>query len=683
MVKLSTKESIMMCFSMPLSVIFVWHPADISAVEPLVKHCSLLLSRDISKPFSRSMNLPIFYRTALQNGVPLKIDIISDKTIIFIFIGQEIVSDDNWVAYLENIPQGGNVHVIPIALDRTAFGLQGNIKNKNFIRAYDFSELYRKDYIFISVLHEIYRYTLNESFSEIAKGKDNALRIFLSHSKDGSTGIKIAKALKHFIDNSTMRNFFDATDIAPGYRFDAEIMRYIKESTMIAIHSDSYSSRYWCQREILCAKEFKRPIIAIDSLEEFEDRRFPFATNVPSVRVDLDNELTEEDLLRILSFALLETIRFFYSKILLEQYKHSGLIKPDCEVLSRPPEVADIEKLLVNNSGFISQRHSYVVYPEPPLYSEELSFLSNLGIEIFTPLTYDSSTLQGMNVGVSISDPSEEELINIGLSSSHLVKLSQDLARYLLTRGSTLIYGGDLRTNGFTEFIFDEANALQARLQTEHIYLNNYIVWPIYKDDTVDVKKWKAKYKHIARMVEMPPPKDIEDLIQSEESSIQLTGSQNLYVWSRCLTEMRKTMIENCHVRICAGGTHLGYKGKMPGVLEEILISINMKRPIYLLGGFGGVTASVCKLIQYGTLPLELTLEWQFQNNSGYKELMDFGTSRDANYTVDIASLKMFLKNVDLNNGLSHEDNNRLFNTPFIEEALFFVLKGLKSINGS
>jgi hypothetical protein len=514
----------------------------------------------------------------------------------------------------------------------------------------------------------------------LAPGTDNALKIFLSHAKDGKNGIKLAEALKKFIDNSSMRNFFDATDIAPGYKFNDDIIRNIKISSFVAIHSDSYSSRYWCQREILCAKEYNRPIIAVDTLEEFEDRRFPFASNVPGVHVHVDGEPTEKDLLRILSSTLLETVRFFYSKLLLEQYKNAGWIDQDAEICSRPPEVSDIEKIFDNKGGAIHSKHKLIVYPEPPVYTEELSFLSKLGIILSTPLTYDSCRLKDKNIGISISDPSIEEIINIGQDRTHLTQLSQDIARHLLARGATIFYGGDLRKDGFTEFIFNEAQTLQTRLQSQHIHINNFIAWPIYKNDNVEIKNWKANYRPIANMIEVPPPSDVRDLIPNEDLFLSPTNTQNLFVWSRCLTEMRNTIIGNCDIRICAGGRHFDYKGKMPGVLEEIVIAIEMKRPLFLLGGFGGVTASICKLIQNGTISQELTYDWQVQNNPGCKELLDFCSSRNVKYSVDYTSLTKILKIENLNNGLSKEDNYLLFNTPFIDEALYLIFKGLKSI---
>jgi len=667
-------------FTPPLSIFFVWHPADEGTVKPIFDHCFSLLSRDINKPFSRSMNLPFFFRTSIHNGTPKEIKIRSTKTIVFIFISRELVVDEPWVNYINGISGSENIAIIPIAMDQTAFNLNDIFEYKNFIRSYEFDPQFTKDYLFISITHEIYRCSLNESFEKIAPGKNNSLKLFLSHAKDGRNGIKLAVALKNFIDNSAMRNFFDATDIAPGYRFDEEIVAHIKESSVIAIHTDSYSSRYWCQREVISAKENDRPIIAVDSLEEFEDRRFPFASNIPGIHVHLEGEPTPYDLLRILSAALLETVRFFYAKLLLGQYKLTGLIQHETEILSRPPEVADIEKILFDDGSGISCKRKQLVYPEPPVYSEEISFLSKLGIDVRTPLTLHLLPVTQKKIGISISDPSVEEITTIGHTTAHMVQLSQDLARYLISRGAMISYGGDLRENGFTAFIFNEALAYQSRMQTKEIQLHNYISWPIYRRDTENIKNWKANYRSIAKMMEMPPADDVLDLIPSVENFLPPIHPQNLYVWGRSLTEMRRHMVEKCDVRICAGGKHTGYKGSMPGVLEEIIIALELQRPIFLLGGFGGVTASVCKAIQQKSIPKELTNDWQIENNAGYKELLEFSNSRNPQYAVNYDQMAEDLINAHLNNGLSVEENNKLFNTPFIDEALYLVFKGLTHV---
>jgi hypothetical protein len=667
-------------FIPPLSIYFVWHPADDQFVKPLYDYCFALLSRDINQPFSRAMSLPFFYRTCAKKGIPNPVKVVSNKTIIYVFVSTEVAADEEWNDYLDSIPKGENVITIPVAIDSLALSLNDIFGGINFVRAYEFDTKFIKEQIFISISHEIYRFSLNESFKEL--GKDNALKLFLSHAKDGKHGVKLAKALKEYIDNSSMRNFFDATDISPGYKFDEEISGHIIESTLIAIHTDSYSSRYWCQREILCAKENNRPIIAVDSLEEFEDRRFPFATNVPGIHIQLgsDSPFTI-DLLRILCAALLETIRYFYSKMLLETYKQAGWIDEAAFILARPPEVSDFDKLIVNNGTSIEMMFKKVIYPEPPVYLEELSFLSKLGIQTSTPISIDLGSLKGKHIGMSISDQSLEDFIEKGISNKHLVQLSQDIARHLLAREGVLHYGGDLREDGFTEFLFNEASALKSRTLSTEININNYISWPIYLNDDMQIKNWRGKYRSVAKMINVPPPDDIKELIPNSEDLLQPINTQNLFVWSRSLTEMRETMMSNCNVRICAGGRQRGYKGFMPGVLEEILLAIENGLPLYLLGGFGGITGSVCEVIQGDEVPKELTEVWQIENNAGYRELLDFSKSRGRSINYD--SIVETLKNANFNNGLSEEENKRLFNTIIIDEAMYLLFKGLGNLFSS
>ena len=252
-----------------------------------------------------------------------------------------------------------------------------------------------------------------------------------------------------------MRNFFDATDIAPGYSFNEEIINNIKDSTVIAIHSDPYSSRYWCQRKFMC-KENSRPIVAVDCLEDIEDRRFPYAANIPGIHIHLEYkaEPDKRDLLRILVATLLETIRFYYSKILLNEYKNTNWIPKKSVIISRPPEVGDITNILKKNKTNFKFIKTPIIYPEPPVYNEELSFFKDLQVNCFTPLNYNTINLLGKRIGISISDPSSEELLKIGQNDSHLIQVSQDLSKHLLAKGAVLLYGGDLREDGFTDYIF-------------------------------------------------------------------------------------------------------------------------------------------------------------------------------------------------------------------------------------
>lgn len=662
----------------PLSVFFVWHPADKEIVEPLFEECFACLQLDVERPFSRSINVPVFRRTCEENAIPPVVTVLSKRAIIFAFIGKNCMSDERWVEYLQTLAKIDRGDMVPIALDNSAFQFSEGIENLNFIRAYEFPVEVFKERVCLSAFHEIYRYGLNESRKNLDRGKDSALKLFLSHAKDRAQGVAVATALKTLIESGPMREFFDATDIAPGYEFEAEILTHIADSTLVAIHSDSYSSRYWCQREILAAKDSDRPIIAVDLIGKYEDRRFPLGGNLPVVRIPVEAyfQIKEIDLLGILQAALVESIRFFYSRMALSAYQAAGWFPSDAFLSARPPEACVLARLAEaierEEDGTLD-----FVYPDPPIYQEEARHFEKFGLKTYTPLTSTNLDLVGKRLGISISEPSDIELLELGHTDQHIRLLMQDVARYGLSYGAELIYGGDLRPNGFTEFLFQEGHALQSRLKSLKVHLANYIAWPIYLADTDDLRDWKAKHRKIAKIVEHPVPTDVIDLVPSAGEFLAPSDRASSFVWSRSLTEMRKAMIADCDFRICAGGRLAGYKGWMPGVLEEIVIAVEMGKPIFLIGGFGGVTRSMCRLIREKVVPEELSFDWQVGRNPGLAEMVNFAAARGVDYKQLYQRGVDSLMNADLRNGLSAKENASLFETPFADEVIHLVLKGI------
>ena len=377
----------------PISVQFIWHPDDRKIVEPIVAYCKKNLSRDIDRPFLRTVDFPVFcYTSNNSENVPSKINTMSEKTSVFVFIGDSIVASDEWENYLHN-QLHNNVKIIPIALSNNAFNLSF-VKTINALRYSEYADKYKgKDLyqaFFIAIAHEIYRWLLN--------GDEHCrLNLFLSHTKKGTAGLDLAMRLKSFIDSdTTMDNFFDTNDIQVGNEFDNEILKNIKTSTLIVIQSDTYSSRYWCQKEIIYAKKNRRPIITVDYIKSYEDRSFPLMCNFPSIRYN-------DNILDILELALLETIRFYYNDALFGAHKHCGNIPNDAITFNCVPDSFAVK----------SADSDTLVYPEPELYQEEIELLSN-GKKLITPLSYHSSVLAGSKIGLSISEISDDELIIVG-----------------------------------------------------------------------------------------------------------------------------------------------------------------------------------------------------------------------------------------------------------------------------
>lgn len=674
-----------MRFNPPLAIHFIWNLSDNDTVNPVLETVSKYLSRDINRPFSRNLNVPVFFYssnspTVVPSGTPQELAV---RNVVFVFTSVNTIGRPEWSTYINQLPFSDTMRIVPIALDVKGLGhgaTAGSLKNLNFIRAYEWPKTSLTKKAIISIAHEIYRFGF-AAIVEENPGKSSSITLFLSHAKSGDTGRLHAEEIKRYIDTTNMSRFFDAQEIAPAFKFDEEIIKHIEKSTMVAISSDDYSSRYWCQREILCAKEKHRPIIAVDCLEDYEDRIFPAGSNVPCVHVSPETPLKEDDILRILTAALLETIRHHHAIASLEYYREQGWIDSDSAVCSRPPEIRHLLDL-------IAKGKNRICYPEPPIYSNEADWHTGMRVDAFTPLwnREEESLLKDFPIGISISDVLNDGYRENHLPADQLTRLAQDLARHLLARSATLIYGGDLRKDGFTEFILEEAVALKSRLDTDEahpveIHVENHLVWPLYRKD-LELVAWRGTFSSVMSSIEHSIPVDVAAEVD-EHAYLEPSSAKNLYIWSRCLTEMRLKSVEKSRARICAGGKLSGYKGKMPGVLEEILIAIDKKKPIYLLGGFGGVVGEVCKVFRGEAYPSSLTEDWQVTHNDGYIDLQTI--ARTHGKQADYDRVELFLKDVNLselskNSGLDEDNYVRLMSTPFVDECVHIVMSGLKKL---
>jgi len=668
-------------FKQPISIYFVWHENASSQVMPIIKFFDSLLSRDSNKPFSRAINIPIFYELA-SSSPPVNLEITSIKTIAYFFICDDVLSNSSWRDYIIKNSLNTSVYSVFIGISNYASKLTSYLENANLIRMNQIileHDNYVSEYMFVSLCNELYRYLVFDSQAEDKSLDETVLKIFLSHSKYDEEGKSLALRLKNFIDYSNMNNFFDAYDIQAGSNFIKSIMRNIEDSTFIGISTDTYSSRYWCQREVIHAKESNRPMILIDMLKESEDRRFPHASNVPIVHVSTERSFDDAICLNILITALIETIRWNYSQQLLNQFTGLTFDKSEVSFSMRPPDFIELNRLESNSDGTPGFNKRKIIYPDPPVYNEEIRFLSKLNVEVSTPIEILAASIKNLNIGLSISEPSYMNDVQEFFEKKRLKKLSQDIARYLLVSGSSLLYGGDLRDDGFTRFILNEASALKYLCPSAPIKVVNFVAWPIFLDEKYNYSEVASEYLDVAETELIQPAESIKAFVNEKEFLAYNNDPKNHLFWSESLTYMRKELIKRTNARIIVGGKYYGYKGSMPGLLEEFALSVEREIPIYLLGGFGGITELICKSIEEGKIDEILTLEWQLNDdkvvklfNEAYKYRLD--------YREKYKSIFDLLKIENLRNGLTMDENLKLFKTRYTEEALLLILTGLSRL---
>lgn len=262
-------------------------------------------------------------------------------------------------------------------------------------------------------------------------------------------------------------------------------------------------------------------------------------------------------------------------------------------------------------------------------------------------------TQETLTVAISISE--SPDVAVLGLSEGHLQDVMAEIALHLLASGTSLAYGGDLRPHGFTELLFELI--LRYRGHPRHsgqITVTDYLAWPVHIQMTVDeLDSFSAGHEQAAHLVFL------------DRDGVRLEREQRLKIpehepdddeWAEGLTAMRKVMREETDARILLGGLVEGYKGCMPGVAEEVLLSLQASQAVFLIGGFGGCTRDIAET-------LGLVKPW--------------GGSR-SNWNCR-PYFEKYSPN-DLHNGLSDEDNAVLARTPHIDQAVTLVSRGLRRL---
>ena len=263
------------------------------------------------------------------------------------------------------------------------------------------------------------------------------------------------------------------------------------------------------------------------------------------------------------------------------------------------------------------------------------------------------STEAASSVAISISE--SPDMAILGLSDEHLQDAMAEIALRLLSSGTSLAYGGDLRAHGFTELLFELLMRYQGHPHhSGKIGVTDYLAWPAHiRMAAGDLAAFSSGHEGAVRLVFLA--RDGSRL--EREQRLKLPSHEpDDDEWAEGLTGMRVVMRQETQARIVLGGRVEGYKGHMPGIAEETLLSLQAQQPVFLLGGFGGCTRDIAETIG-------LVERW-------------------AGSRGDWSARPSFERYSpgDLHNGLSDEDNAVLARTPHIDQAVALVMGGLNQL---
>lgn len=580
-----------------------------------------------------------------------------------------------WVADLfEACEKSPHLRCIPFQMTKNAWPLDTRLSNVNFPRAFDVSEEKRDDWVLNRLMLELVRFLSGEEKAEEENPKA-PLTVFVSHTKmDVEKEPHVFHELMNYLtQDKPVDAWCDSGDIGAGFRFTQEIVAGVQNSALISLLTDSYSSREWCREEVLLAKELQKPMIVVDALQSGEIRSFPYSGNVPTICWSGDPDA-------VLNLLFKESLRHLHTQLMLDQQKEVEDL-----ILATSPE-------LIMVAGKTSKK---VLYPDPPLGEGELKRLVQAGIVAETPLQRFAKKQQlvGQRIAVSLSESGDTERYGKGLV--HLDQVGIEISRYLLLAGASLCYGGHLGSEGYTRALFELVRKHPIPNVPPLERIQNYVGWPL----PLSISDL-AEFGDLAEFVQTPRPTDLSEkddplFVENVESFFRPDSGLKRFAWARGMTVMRETQAweKNVNARIVLGGK-IGptltaqpdgtrekkwYNSRIPGVLEEVLCSLQNNQPVYLVGGFGGCARLVADLLMGKT---RIEMDWEYHKDAPFApEMRTLFEERENVSWWDYSEINQFLKDGGieaLNNGLTEQENIQLFQELDTFEIIRLLLKGLK-----
>lgn len=591
-----------------------------------------------------NIGIPIYFIT---NPLTINLDIVAnaEKTAFILLIDSNMVlKPTKWAYHIQQLislsseTKNKTAIMYPVVFcsNKAVRNLNNDLSNINFLTLNDKS-LEDKDNKFINrvkklkfeITHELCRFLYNrERTSECKDNLSASVEIFISYARED--GSEIAKEINRHISSKTqLKTFIDVNDIPKGENFqdviDSKIQSGQEGCVLLSILTDKYSSRNVCQGEVLTAKREGLPIVLLDALSTGEVRRFPYGANEKTIHLG-HSDITDERVNEIVYEILIETLKEKYNDLFLKYIADLYDLGDKVTIFNNPPELYTLLMSLDNSNEI-------VVYPEPPLNTNEMQVLKKFKEHIIfaTPtnlplvLNNGNKAFCGEKIGLSISELLEE---GDGIkTNTHLKAFYVELCRYLLSAGADLAYCGKLKygDHDFTRILIDLAEAYRFDDNKARIYL--------YKDE--------------ANHISLEEQEELLPYIKLENVDCKKSGnSENIQ------TIIRKVAAKDTLAQIVVGGKTKSLRGKIPGLLEESCIALENKKPIYILGAFGGCGELIAKILKGEDVV-------------------------ETDKTI-IEKIKKVGIN-GLNNGLSEEENLELFESSDFARIISLIIKGISN----
>lgn len=365
----------------------VWHPSNASGnkiANMLLKHFSPDRYRDVAG----DSGLSVLFRNeaAPDKSVPLPIDWDeAEMSAAVVLADSNLTGDRAWADYVQELSQDAQVggqgfsRLFPVVMEGEDYKRLFEQQALRWDR-WEGSDTHRERRLVLDLTNEfsqMLRYRLvvlhdPETAKSPLEGDQEKFELFISHSKQD--GESIARKIRDWLhEHSALASFFDFFDIPPGSIPEKVLLKKIRKSdAVIALQTDSYSSREWCRREVIEAKRHRVPIVVVDCLRDVVRRSIPYMGNVPVIRM---SPRGHGRIAKVTEYLLEEVFRTYLWRCRVERFASEH---PEALFLAWPPELVSLAALPTSQLD----NGSTIVYPEPVLGTDDARLFSEIAPKV-------------------------------------------------------------------------------------------------------------------------------------------------------------------------------------------------------------------------------------------------------------------------------------------------------------
>jgi hypothetical protein len=367
-------------------VVYVaWHP-DFNQGPTIAEAIRGHFRRNLYENIAGGTGLSVIFRSLPPPGcaVPLEIDVDEAyTTAVVILADNALTADPQWVAYARKLGEqaeaiGLRTRVFPVSVDRTVLKPLNMSEQALRWDSWDGDSATRTKRLISELTYEFCR-MLRHFLASLEQPNENdvalgaylrKVQIFLSHSKHDDMGERTAKLIRDRLQaGHGLTSFFDVHDIPAGLRFHKVLLLQVRVSAMVAVHTDTYSSREWCRQEIIEAKRHNVPLVVADCISDLDERGFPYMGNVPVVRLDPEGPNRIDVVIARLLDEVLKDFLWRCRIMISAEFAGSAVV-----FIPRPPELITLATLPSEGDT----PAPIIVYPDPPLSKEEERLFSEI-----------------------------------------------------------------------------------------------------------------------------------------------------------------------------------------------------------------------------------------------------------------------------------------------------------------